>query len=125
MLANRIHLQFLPLQFNRHFDNSQWTDVGFPEPIFLSESVLIESFIPGKSVKAVSDSVRQEWESQPNGGPQLDVAHFIVTRGEDLYLKMLLQDGLMHSDLHPGKQLAGKCTLTPRPLTIVCITQEI
>jgi aarF domain-containing kinase len=30
------------------------------------------------------------------------VAHFIVTRGEDLYLKMLLVDGLMHADLHPG-----------------------
>ena len=54
-------------------------------------------------MKAVSDIVRKEWKSQPNGGSQLDVAHFIVTRGEDLYLKMLLQDGLMHSDLHPGK----------------------
>jgi aarF domain-containing kinase len=96
----------LCFQFNQNFDRRQWTDVGFPEPIFLSESVLIESFIPGKSVKLVTDSIRQEWETQPNSTEQLDAAHFIVTRGEDLYLKMLLQDGLMHSDLHPGKHFS-------------------
>lgn len=28
-----------------------------------------------------------------------------MTRGEDLYLKMLLSDGLMHADLHPGNIL--------------------
>lgn len=40
-------------------------------------------------------------------GPQLppSLAHFVVTRGEDLYLKMLLVDGLMHADLHPGNIL--------------------
>ena len=27
---------------------------------------------------------------------------YIVTRGEDLYLKMLMIDHLMHTDLHPG-----------------------
>lgn len=32
-------------------------------------------------------------------------AHTLVTRGEDLYLKMLLQDNLMHADLHPGNIL--------------------
>ena len=35
------------------------------------------------------------------------VAHFVVTRGEDLYLKMLLTDGLMHADLHPGNILVS------------------
>ena len=29
----------------------------------------------------------------------------IVSRGEDLYLKMLLVDNLMHADLHPGNIL--------------------
>ena len=32
-------------------------------------------------------------------------AHFIVSRGEDTYLKMLLVDNLMHADLHPGNIL--------------------
>ena len=32
----------------------------------------------------------------------LITAHFLVTKGEDLYLKMLFQDNLMHADLHPG-----------------------
>jgi len=35
----------------------------------------------------------------------MELAHFIVTRGEDLYLKMLIGDGLMHADLHPGNIL--------------------
>ena len=59
------------LQFNRHFSGRQWADVGFPEPLVLTPSVLIESFIPGNSVKLVADAVRQEWETHPNGGPQL------------------------------------------------------
>ena len=29
----------------------------------------------------------------------------MVSRGEDLYLKMLLLDNLMHADLHPGNIL--------------------
>ena len=28
-----------------------------------------------------------------------------VNRGEDVYLKMLLEDKLMHADLHPGNLL--------------------
>ncbi|GKY91355.1 hypothetical protein MPSEU_000107700 [Mayamaea pseudoterrestris] len=35
----------------------------------------------------------------------LDLAEFIVTTGLGLYLKMLLVDGLMHADLHPGNIL--------------------
>lgn len=30
------------------------------------------------------------------------VRHFIVCAGENVYLKMLLMDNLMHADLHPG-----------------------
>jgi aarF domain-containing kinase len=36
-----------------------------------------------------------------------ELAHFIVSRGEDMYLKMLLVDNLMHADLHPGEQCAA------------------
>jgi len=35
----------------------------------------------------------------------VELAHFIVSTGEDLYLKMLLVDNLMHADLHPGNIL--------------------
>ncbi len=33
--------------------------------------------------------------------PDPSLAHFIVTRGEDMWLKMVLHDGLLHADLHP------------------------
>jgi predicted unusual protein kinase regulating ubiquinone biosynthesis (AarF/ABC1/UbiB family) len=39
---------------------------------------------------------------------QCELAHFVVTTGEDTYLKMLLQDNLMHADLHPGNILIEK-----------------
>mmetsp|Transcript_17046 Transcript_17046/g.64987 ORF Transcript_17046/g.64987 Transcript_17046/m.64987 type:complete len:485 (-) Transcript_17046:40-1494(-) len=35
------------------------------------------------------------------------VPHFILQRGEDIYLKMLLRDNLMHADLHPGNILVS------------------
>jgi len=38
----------------------------------------------------------------PSAALDKHVAHFVVSRGEDLYLKMLLVDNLMHADLHPG-----------------------
>lgn len=74
-------------------------------------------------MKAVTDSIRKEWETQPNSTQQLDAAHFIVTRGEDLYLKMLLQDGLMHSDLHPGNKLSMFECWTRSYASVAC--QEI
>lgn len=33
------------------------------------------------------------------------LGHFIVTRGEDMWLKMVLKDGFLHADLHPGNIL--------------------
>lgn len=36
-----------------------------------------------------------------------DIPHFILQRGEDLYLKMLLRDNLVHADLHPGNILVS------------------
>lgn len=37
--------------------------------------------------------------------PDPVLGHFIVTRGEDMWLKMVLNDGLLHADLHPGNIL--------------------
>ena len=67
-----------------------------------SRSVLVETYEPGVLVS--------KYTTEPTfgvGGQRLDRhrAHFIVSRGEDLYLKMLLLDNLMHADLHPGNIL--------------------
>lgn len=81
--------------FNTNFRN--WDDIYFPRPILLTESVLIESFIEGERVSDTVETLRSRAIDH-----ELDYSHFAVTRGEDLYLKMLLQDNLMHADLHPG-----------------------
>lgn len=95
--------------FNRNF--AQWADVGFPNPLVSTESVLVESFEKGRLVSDFTaldlssngkGSNRGERNGRINPRLPVSVAHFIVTRGEDLYLKMLLADGLMHADLHPG-----------------------
>eukprot|EP00597_Dinobryon_sp_UTEXLB2267_P000404 CAMPEP_0170074696 /NCGR_PEP_ID=MMETSP0019_2-20121128/11956_1 /TAXON_ID=98059 /ORGANISM="Dinobryon sp., Strain UTEXLB2267" /LENGTH=488 /DNA_ID=CAMNT_0010285169 /DNA_START=282 /DNA_END=1748 /DNA_ORIENTATION=- len=85
------HLQ----RFNSHFSSPQWQDIGFPVPLVLSQSVLVESFVAGVSVKQVVSDPRRSVRH----------AHFIVTRGEDLYFKMLIHDNFMHADLHPGNIL--------------------
>ena len=46
---------------------------------------------------------RDEATSREAAAWRLRALHqYIVTRGEDLYLKMLMVDHLMHTDLHPG-----------------------
>jgi hypothetical protein len=69
-----------------------------------SHAVLLESFEPGE---LVSTYTIDKIVGGGSGGATLPrhVAHFVVTRGEDLYLKMLLVDNLMHADLHPGNIL--------------------
>jgi len=89
--------------FNLNFKD--WSDVRFPQPLMATESVLVETFEQGRLVSDFTGLV-----SEPRQGGAIlrlpeDVAHFVVTRGEDLYLKMLLTDGLMHADLHPGNIL--------------------
>lgn len=84
-------------QLNRNFRSSP--DVNFPEPIVKTDSVLVESFFTGESVAKFIEVVDQDL---PNN---IELAHFIVTRGEDLYLQMLIKDNFMHADLHPGNIL--------------------
>ena len=65
--------------------------------------MLLETFEPGELVSTYTiDKI-----VGGSGGATLppSVARFVVTRGEDLYLKMLLVDNLMHADLHPGNIL--------------------
>jgi len=66
--------------------------VGVAQPL-ASSSVSLVVAVPASSYTASLSKL------------PLDLAHFVVTRGEDLYLKMLLLDGLMHADLHPGNIL--------------------
>lgn len=74
----------------------------------MTESVLVESFEEGQSVKTYADIFASKlavaMTLKDTEMPKFDktLAHFIVTRGEDIYLKMLLNDNLMHADLHPG-----------------------
>jgi aarF domain-containing kinase len=110
--------------FNHFF--KRWRGVSFPSPIILTNSILVETFEFGDSVDKyarnlrckVEDSILENLgefkgtDSKINKAEKFakilkdcDLAHFIVTTGEDTYLKMLLQDNLMHADLHPGNIL--------------------
>ena len=96
--------------FNHYF--RQWRGVTFPKPIILTESVLVESYEHGESVAHYTETLSDRGQSaageasvDDTARSRTDLAHFIVTTGEDTYLKMLLQDNLMHADLHPGNIL--------------------
>ena len=79
--------------------------------------VLIESFEPGELVSKYTLQKALGME----GGDALrkDLAHFVVARGEDVYLKMLLVDNLMHADLHPGNILVHTPTGRPPVLSLI------
>ena len=83
------------MEFRKNF--RKWTDVRFPEPIFASPALLIETFEAGALVNG--------WSQANLPLPGKEVGAFLVNRGEDVYLKMLLVDQFMHADLHPGNLL--------------------
>lgn len=131
-IASQVHLDIegrhLHL-FNHNFRST--AGVVFPKPIILTPSILVESFEKGDSVAKFINSIssmREQMKSShashtsrasDNDKKQsMDIQHahiealensrlsqFIVTRGENAYLKMLLHDNLMHADLHPGNIL--------------------
>lgn len=107
--------------FNKNYE--KWNDVFFPKPLIPTDSVLVESFEQGQPVAKFIDNfppeaadfslLEREMELSRESKDEyrnkiiteIRTAHMVVTRGEDLYLKMLLQDNLMHADLHPGNIL--------------------
>lgn len=89
------HLEMFLENFKR------WPQYDFPHPLVKTPSVLIEHFLMGESVRYLIEDIKRD----PTNPLLIEMAHFVVTKGEDLYLKMLLQDNLMHADLHPGNIL--------------------
>lgn len=59
----------------------------------------------GGDAAAVSLAELKRVEGKRRMPLSMELAHFVVSTGEDLYLKMLLVDNLMHADLHPGNIL--------------------
>lgn len=99
-IASQVHLEVEGKHLHKFLANFKgWHDVGFPRPLLVSNSVLVETFESGVSAASIADIVRLERRKH------VELAHFAVIRGEDLYLKMLVEDGLMHADLHPGNIL--------------------
>jgi aarF domain-containing kinase len=88
--------------FRRTF--RRWRDVEFPEPIFATPSIIVESFARGILVNGIARDARVRDVREMSADERSRNA-FLVNRGEDVYLKMLLEDKRMHADLHPGNLL--------------------
>ena len=109
-------------RFCWNFGTRAWRDCAFPKVlrpkrVAPTRAVLVETFEPGELVSKYTVEKTLGLES----GQQLpeDLAHFIVSRGEDTYLKMLLVDNLMHADLHPGNILLDTGKGRPRRIVLL------
>lgn len=60
----------------------------------VSESVLVESFEAGEAVSRYIQA-------------PASINSSIVSAGVEIYLKMLLHEGFVHSDMHPGNLLCA------------------
>mmetsp|Transcript_24030 Transcript_24030/g.66830 ORF Transcript_24030/g.66830 Transcript_24030/m.66830 type:complete len:537 (-) Transcript_24030:91-1701(-) len=88
-------------QMQRNFASRRWRDVRIPQALSWAPALIVESFETGRTVGAVQHDLDHK------------TARFLVNRGQDVYLKMLLKDRFMHADLHPGNILvdtSGKDT---------------
>jgi len=82
-----------------------WRDVTFPSIYLATRSVLIEAYEPGQLVSKFTLERTLRVPTSQAAPLSKKLSHFVVSRGEDIYLKMLLVDNLMHADLHPGNIL--------------------
>eukprot|EP00929_Paragymnodinium_shiwhaense_P034682 TRINITY_DN18839_c0_g1_i1.p1 TRINITY_DN18839_c0_g1~~TRINITY_DN18839_c0_g1_i1.p1 ORF type:complete len:622 (+),score=106.69 TRINITY_DN18839_c0_g1_i1:63-1928(+) len=80
-------------EMRRNFAVWGWRDVSIPRPIYGAPAMIVESFEPGATVGQMRHRLSH-----------VD-SRYIVNRGLDVYLKMLMADRLMHADLHPGNIL--------------------
>jgi ABC1 atypical kinase-like domain len=127
------HLEVL----NHNFRS--WKHVRFPRPFFATQACILETFERGRIVTDVldvyDDEAREMGDDSGVIGSDLipiELARFIVSVGLSLYLKMLLIDGVMHADLHPGNMYvnaakhAGSCFLGGQPpRTFLCLVDLI
>lgn len=88
-------------RFHQNFSSKGW--VRFPEVLFCTPGVLVESFEHGELMTTFARSWAHLQSTTPSFKPE--EAIFLITRGQDLYLQMLMADNFMHADLHPGNVL--------------------
>jgi len=90
------NIEVLQANFSR---KRRW--VRFPEVLYSSEDVLIETYEKGEMMC----SFAREWDSDRPKTATEQQATFVIPRGEDIYFQMLMADNFMHSDMHPGNIL--------------------
>jgi aarF domain-containing kinase len=79
-------------RFGRNFRKERQVNAPWPVPGLVTEGVLVETFERGE---ALSSTIRRGCEHNKT----------LCAHGVDAYLKMLLRDNFLHSDLHPGNIL--------------------
>jgi aarF domain-containing kinase len=125
--------------FARNFKEELKRGVGytFPavSPTLLTQSVLVESWAPGKPISVILDHSFGAKTSEVNGMLGVKIAklkkkftdHEAAKKKElaeqlyDMTIKMFLRDNLIHSDLHAGNIVfdvdSGTCTVLDAGLT--------
>ncbi|CAE8702786.1 unnamed protein product, partial [Polarella glacialis] len=101
-------------RFRKNFKRKQAWAV-FPRPISASPAVLVETLESGVLMSEFVTS----WRGREIPASELADAHFVIARGEDVYLQMLLVDNFMHADLHPGNMLFRKVGPSGKPQIVI------
>jgi len=98
------------LRFRSNFA-AQSHQVSFPEPIapWIHNEVLIETYEEGRSLGTILDYL-EHGPTDPQVDPvdwlmSTDSKHKIGVIGQDMFLKMMVDDNFVHADLHPGNIL--------------------
>lgn len=99
------HLEAFRVNFRR---KAAW--MVFPQVLFASPAVLVETYEAGE---LATDFVRRGTEVARAE------AQFVIARGEDAYLQMLLVDNFMHADLHPGNLVFRRAGLLGKPQLVL------
>lgn len=108
-VQTRLDLEAQNLQeMRRNFRASRWKDIRVPRVIFATPTIIVESFEAGIPAGQAKDNLTRLQ------------ALYMVNRGQDMYLKMLLTDKFMHADLHPGNMLLD-LTSCDSPLGMVLV----
>lgn len=91
--------------------------VIIPKVIYATPAVLVESFEYGELMSEFINI----WRGHELSEAAQAQAQFVISRGEDGYLQMLLVDNFMHADLHPGNLLFRRQAEQPTKFQIVVL----